>query len=396
MRINFLSTIVVPDNIKLARYLRSPDLGPKILFFSGGTALKKACSELIQYTHHSIHIITPFDSGGSSAILREAFKMPAIGDVRNRLLSLADRSIQGSPEIFSLFAHRFHPDDNEMELKKEFKRMIEGKHPMVSTIPDPMRKIIRHHLKLFENYMPEGFSFKKASIGNIILTAGYLNNQRRMDTVIFIFSKLVEVRGIVRPVINKYLHLTAELENGDIVVGQHLLTAKEADPIQSKIIKLFISERRQNPKPVMPKIRNKMKALIEEADLICYPIGSFYSSLIANLLPSGVGKAIAKNPCPKVYIPNIKGDPETFGIDINDQIKTLISYLTKDDPDNLSTNHVLNFIIMDLKSGQYNGNVDISFFQNQGIQIIDFPLVSSDSAPFLDEKLFVPVLMSLC
>jgi 2-phospho-L-lactate transferase/gluconeogenesis factor (CofD/UPF0052 family) len=47
-----------------------------------------------------------------------------------------------------------------------------------------------------------------------------------------------------------------------------------------------------------------MNDLIREAELICYPMGSFYSSLIANLLPKGVGKAVSRNPCPKVFIPN--------------------------------------------------------------------------------------------
>ncbi|MEG6550492.1 2-phospho-L-lactate transferase CofD family protein, partial [Desulfocurvibacter africanus] len=91
MRILVSRTTTLPDPIKLARFLRAPELGPKVLFFTGGTALKALSRRIIDYTHNSIHLITPFDSGGSSAKLRAAFDMPAVGDLRNRLMALADR-----------------------------------------------------------------------------------------------------------------------------------------------------------------------------------------------------------------------------------------------------------------------------------------------------------------
>ncbi len=326
-------TLQLPDPVRLERYRRSPDLGPKILFFSGGTALRKTSTELTGYTHNSIHIITPFDSGGSSAKLRDAFAMPAVGDIRNRLLALADRSLHGNPEIFRLFAHRFPNEGDQNEFIRELDRMIAGKHPLTANIPDPMRKIIRHHLYLFKQNMSADFNLHKASIGNLILTGGYLENRRHLDPVIFIFSKLVQVRGIVRPVLNKDLHLTAEMENGEVVVGQHNLTGKEVSPIASKINKVYLSNRRDCPQPAEVIIRKKMSDLIHDAELICYPMGSFYSSLIANLLPKGVGRAISRNPCPKVFIPNTGCDPEQYGLELADQIQTLISYLRQDDPE---------------------------------------------------------------
>jgi len=93
----------VPDPLRVARALRSPDLGPRILFFTGGTALKETSQALVGYTHNSVHLVTPFDSGGSSAVLRRYFDMPAVGDLRNRLMALADRTLHGYPEIFRAF-----------------------------------------------------------------------------------------------------------------------------------------------------------------------------------------------------------------------------------------------------------------------------------------------------
>ena len=69
-----------------------PELGPHIVFFTGGTALRHISQHLAELTHNSVHLVTPFDSGGSSATLRQAFGMPAVGDIRNRLLDLADTS----------------------------------------------------------------------------------------------------------------------------------------------------------------------------------------------------------------------------------------------------------------------------------------------------------------
>jgi len=57
----------IPDNTRINRSLRLPEFGPKILFFSGGTAIKDLSACLINYTHNSIHLITPFDSGGRIA-----------------------------------------------------------------------------------------------------------------------------------------------------------------------------------------------------------------------------------------------------------------------------------------------------------------------------------------
>ena len=127
MNIELTKTVTVPDPIKLARYEKAPDVGPKILFFSGGSALKKASQELTRYSHNSIHLITTFDSGGSSAKLRKAFNMPAIGDIRNRLMALADKTLQGNPEVYTLFSHRFPKEEKKEVLQAELQHMIRGK-----------------------------------------------------------------------------------------------------------------------------------------------------------------------------------------------------------------------------------------------------------------------------
>ncbi len=155
MRIRIEREVRVPDPIKLERYRRTPDLGPRILFFSGGTALKKTSTELTQYTHNTIHIITPFDSGGSSAVIRNKFNMLAVGDIRNRLMALADQSVLGNPEIYKLFAYRLPKDADDSELLEEFEQLMSAEHPLVRDIPAPMRKIIRNHFIHFAEIMDD-------------------------------------------------------------------------------------------------------------------------------------------------------------------------------------------------------------------------------------------------
>lgn len=394
MRVRISKDVLLPNPVKLARFERSPELGPKILFFSGGSALREASRFLINYTHNSTHIITPFDSGGSSAVIREAFHMLAVGDIRNRLMALADQSLRGNPEIFALFAYRLSKKNSREELHKELTSMCRSTHRLIRAIPDPMRKIIRNHLHFFLDRMPADFDLRGASIGNLVLTGGFLENRRHLDPVIYIFSKLVQVRGTVRPALNAYLHLAAELEDGRTVVGQHLLTGKETGALDSRITRVWLTDDREKPKPVRPTVRKKVTELIEDSELICYPLGSFYSSVVANFLPDGIGRAVAKCRSPKLFVPNTTGDPETVGMTVVDQVETLVHYLKADDPETISTSDVLNFVLVDSRNGDYPG-LDIERIQEMGIDVIDCSLIGFGRDPRVDPRFLVPVLLSL-
>ena len=45
--------------------------------------------------------------------------------------------------------------------------------------------------------------------------------------------------------------------------------------------------------PIQPRLAH----VIRTADLICYPVGSFFSSVMANLLPLGVSCAVREAAC---------------------------------------------------------------------------------------------------
>jgi CofD-related protein of GAK system len=393
-KLKITKVIELPNPVKLARYAKSPELGPRLLFFSGGTAIKELSKALISHTHNSIHIMTPFDSGGSSAVLRKAFGMPAVGDVRNRIMALADQSLTGNPEIYELFAYRLPKDKSRDELARELDEMINGNHALVQNIPDPMRKIVKNHLTRFKGYMPDDFDLKGASIGNLVLTAGYLDNRRHLDPVIYIFSKLVEARGTVRPVVNADLQLVSVLKDGSRVMGQHLITGKECSPIESPIKRIYLADEKDPDKPVVAGIREKMNQLIMQAELICYPMGSFYSSIIANLLPAGVGGAVAANPCPKVFVPNTLPDCECFGMSVADQVDKLLECLKNDAPE-AGAEKLLNFVLLDTDSSRYQGGVDEQRIRGAGVEPVYCSLVSSAGEPLIDAGRLAAVLLSL-
>jgi CofD-related protein of GAK system len=258
-----------------------------------------------------------------------------------------------------------------------------------------MRRLIRNQLGYFRNAMPDDFDLRGASTGNLILAGGYLNNHKHLDPIIFLFSKLVNVLGTVLAVVNDDLHLAADLEDGSCVTGQHRLTGKEVAPLASPVKRLFLSSHPDKPVAAKAEMRKKYGRLIQGAELVCYPPGSFYTSLVASLLPAGVGSAIAATDCPKVYIPNLGQDPEQIGMTLERSVLTLLDYLRADNPAGTPNGKLLNFVLVDSKRGNYPSSLSSAVMQELGIRIIDTRLISRHSAPYYDAELLVATLLSL-
>lgn len=389
-----LRMIQTPDPVRVTGALRSPDQGPRILFFSGGTALRDTSQSLVDYTHHSVHLVTPFDSGGSSAELRRYFDMPAIGDLRSRLMVLADRTLHGVTEVYDLFAYRMPKTASPEELRAELRAIVRGSHPLVARISDPMRKTVLHHLEIFEDSIDLDFNLRGANIGNLILTAGYLEHSRHIDPIVSIYSHLVKVRGEVRLLTNSNLQLRAVLANGAHLIGQHLITGKETTPLDSSVTELCLVDPAKGNVPVRPPIGNKIRDAISYADLICYPVGSFYSSLIANLLPAGVGLAISKSSCPKVFIPNTFKDPEALGLSLADQTRILLRHLRADAPETIAIRDVLDVVVLDPTisyPGAENPEQELAAL---GVEVMLTPLAAKRTGA-IDPRLLCEALLSL-
>ena len=381
----------MPDAFRIERFLSNPKLGPRLLFFSGGSALNGVSQQLKRYTHNSIHLVTPFDSGGSSQGLRLAFNMPAIGDLRSRLMALADETVLGHPDVFRLFTHRYAKTAAQADLIGELEAMIAGIHPLVAAIEQPMRTLIQNQLGMFQAACPKSFDLRGASIGNLILAGGYLNQNQQLEPIIFLVSKLVGVQGTVRAVTDDNLHLAADLANGETVVGQHLLTGKEHAPLTSPIKDFFLNHGLSARDPAAAVFPDRNRSLVQSADLICYAPGSFYTSLVANLLPEGVGRAVAARTVPKIYVPSLGADPETGELTLPDKVHTLLTYLLQDAGADCPVHRLLNLVIVD-KSVPAEEAEEI---RARGIAVLRLDLVSKTSAPYYDPVPLCEALVSL-
>lgn len=384
---------LLPDPMRISRYHKSPELGPRVLFFSGGSALKHVSRTIKHYTHNSIHLVTAFDSGGSSAKLRDAFDMPAIGDLRSRLLALADETVTGNPAVYALFNYRLPETSAQTDLLLQLITIANGTHPLILAIQQPMRDLVRSLLKFFIDKMPAHFDLRGASIGNLLIAGGYVTHDQQLEPVIFLLSKLINTLGEVHAITEESLHLTAHLEDGRTIVGQHRITGKEAAPLESRIMDISLSSDPDHYQQTQCQLSSKLSDFIQQADLICYPPGSFYSSILANLLPTGVTESIRKNTCPKVYIPNLGQDPELYGISTADAIQQLLNYLEKTQNET-TDKQSLNIILLD---GRYT-DIDKTTTQQlaaNNIQIIDIPLVTPESAPYYHAEKLVHALLSL-
>ncbi len=394
-RLRVTRRVELPDRFRIERCRRAPGFGPRILFFSGGSALRSTSRVLKNLSHNTSHIITSFDSGGSSAKLRECFGMLSIGDLRNRLLALADDSVKGNPQTYRVFAHRLPVEADSKELQKVLQSFVDGRDPLVADLPDSMARIIRTHLRSFTEHIEDRpFDLRGASLGNLVLAAGYLDNERHIDSVIFLFSRIVNALGRVSPVSQEDVHLEAELEDGSLVRGQHRFGGKSGETVAHPIRRLRLIESLDSGVRADVAIDPRLAEWIDEADLICYPIGSFYSSVIANLLPKGVGQAVTGAECPRVYIPNTGKDPEQLGHSVADCVEKIIDYLQQDAPD-ARPDHLLNFVLMHTDSSVYTQDPEKNRIRNLGVDIIETDLVGEGGGPKLDPVLVSQALVSL-
>ncbi len=370
---------------------KAPELGPSIVFFTGGTALKELSSALCTHTHNAVHLLTPFDSGGSSAALRMAFGIPAVGDIRNRLLALAHPDFV-PPEVLSLCSERLpridHAHPKEVLLQYLYE-LASRNHSRWQNMPRIFAENLRLHLGYFLEKMPAHFDPSNASIGNLILAGGYLHNRRQWLPTLALFARLFYVRGNLMPTCTKSLHLVAELEDKSLIWGQHAITK---NPLPKPIQRLFFVSHASlfgtpakspmnmeafiAPKEyieTLPRLQPHATTAILAADAICYPMGSFYTSVLANVLLKGTGKAIATTTCPKIYIPNMGYDKEQYGLSVADAVAVLLKVLRKD-AGPVPTQKLLHTVLIDTEHGHYPYGVDVEGLTAQGVTVCSRPL----------------------
>lgn len=372
-------------------------MAPRIAFFSGGTALAALSRYMASIDFSSLHIISTFDSGGSTAELRRKFAMPAIGDLRNRLIALADPELAES--VCSFCSLRLDQNETNETLKKQLNDFASPLSSHWKKMPLSSAHSLCAALRYFLNFLTEDFNLAGASLGNLMLAGLYLKRGRLLEPPLAVFGRILNIKGIVVPVTEISAHLACELEDGTYMVGQHLFNQRL--PYLKKKVFLTVHESAEHfsEKPVYchPRFYPQAGEYLKKADLVCYPPGSFYSSVLSNLLVKDVGKTIAGISAAKVFVPNSGEDAELQGLDIASQAELVIKTLSADMPceDNRK---FLQYVLVDREHGRYPKGIDmqiIARLEKMGLKLVDKNMINADCPERHEPKLLFNALMEM-
>lgn len=237
----------------------------RIVAIGGGTGLSALLQGLKQYSRECpveiTAVVTVTDDGGSSGRLRRDFDVLPPGDIRNCMVALSE-----DEELLSrLFRYRFQ----------------------------------------------SGRGLAGHSFGNLFLTA-LTHITGEFAEAVKQSSKALKIAGSIYPSTAANVQLEAELADGRIVRGETRISKS-----RRRIERIRLIPARVKPLP------ETLRA-IAEADLITLGPGSLFTSVIPNLLVSGIPKAIRESRAVKAYFVNLMWQPgETIDFKASDHVRAI-------------------------------------------------------------------------
>ncbi|MGE5042434.1 MAG: gluconeogenesis factor YvcK family protein [Candidatus Levyibacteriota bacterium] len=242
-----------------------------VVVIGGGTGVFTVLTGLKKYPYNLSAIVSMADDGGSTGLLREEFGTLPPGDIRRALVALShtDNKI-----ISDLFNYRF-----------KSKGVLSGH-----------------------------------SLGNLLLTA-LEKITGSFDQAVKEAVKILNVEGQVIPVTLKPTFLHAELEDGEIIVGETNIDIPKHDgsvPIKRVFLEPKVSA---NPEAVQA---------IKEADFVILGPGDLYTSILPNLITQDVVEALNETSAKVIYVVNIMTKyGETCGFTASDFVRVIKQHLGK-------------------------------------------------------------------
>jgi uncharacterized cofD-like protein len=249
--------------------------GPlRVVSIGGGHGLSALLEGLKKYAHPNQNpkgeentgiditaIVTVTDDGGSSGRLRREFDVLPPGDIRNCMVALSEDGAL----LSELFQYRFKA----------------------------------------------GRGLKGHSFGNLFLTA-LTDITGDFPDAVRSSAEVLKIAGRIFPSTAANVSLEAVLEDGEVLRGETRISRARRR----------ISRIRLNPGRVRP-LKETLHA-IEQADLITLGPGSLFTSVIPNLLVSGIPKAIRQSKALKAYFVNLMSQPgETTNFAAADHVLAL-------------------------------------------------------------------------
>lgn len=236
----------------------------KVVVLGGGTGLSTLLRGLKNFPLDITAVVSVSDDGKSTGRLRKEFNIPAVGDIRRVLISLAEIE----PLVEKVLNYRFTTNSE-----------------------------LNGH-----------------TVGNLLLTA-ITNISGNMSDGIEAIGSVLNLKGKVLPLTEDNVVLMGKMEDGSIIEGEHNIT--EAG---KKIMDVFYKE--------TPIICESVIKSIKEADLIIFSMGSLYTSIMPNLISKDMLEAIDSSKAKLMYTCNMMTQPgETDNYTIVDHINVLNKHL---------------------------------------------------------------------
>jgi len=237
-----------------------------VVTVGGGTGSFVVLSGLKNYEIDLNAIITMMDSGGSTGKLRDQLGVLPPGDLRQALVALSEAS-----DIWrKLFTYRFEAGD-----------------------------------------------LKGHNFGNIFLSAIEKitdSNQEAIDRA----ADILQTGGRVIPITFDKCTLCAKYEDGSVIEGESNIDENEKAGIRIKNIFL---------KPPA-NINLEAKRALERANALIFGPGDLYTSILPNLLVSGVRETLQYVKAKKVFVVNLMTKVgQTEGFKVSDFINEIEKYL---------------------------------------------------------------------
>lgn len=267
-------------------------------------------------------VVTVTDDGGSSGRLRRDYRILPPGDIRNCMVALS----KDEPLLRALFQYRF----------------------------------------------PAGGGLRGHSFGNLFLTALSKITGDFIEAV-RLTGQVLAIRGRIFPSTTQMVTLEAMMEGGRVVAGETKIAAAG-----QRIRRIRLVPRRVRP------YAEALKA-IRQADLILVGPGSLYTSIIPNLLISGVADAIRRSRATRVYIGNLMTQPgETLGYSAAGHVRAIYEHTRPGLFDWIVLNHApISPRLLRRYRAQKAAPVenDLSALQKMGLRCILDNLVEEDGPP---------------
>jgi uncharacterized cofD-like protein len=245
--------------------------GPLIVAIGGGTGMPQLLRGLREYTDNITAIVTVADDGGSSGRLRRQTGTLPPGDFRNNIAALSE----AEGLMTRLFQYRFAESD--------------------------VNRNGVHHSEL------AGHSFGNLFITTMAAITG------SFESGIAESSRVLAVRGRILPSTLEDVTLCAEITRTTEDGGVEWLTVQGEDNLPKaagRVERVYLQPAHARAYP------EAIRAILQ-ADLIVAGPGSFYTSVLPNLLVESIRDAISASSAVRLYICNVAtqvGETDNYSV----------------------------------------------------------------------------------